>query len=137
MKKPTRRQTKKSAKQPLGVYANYVRAQWGLSEISVTLSQMRADGAEWPKSEVAQVSLSPVAAKCMVIELMAAILAFETVHGPITVHPHAVQPLPTSQLFTPEVIARLAILRAEMFPATMTQGDGPSSGGLEDGVTKH
>ena len=138
-KKPAikRRPSAQAQSSPLGTYANHIRTQWGLSEMSITFNQTHAVGNDWPITEVSKITLPTVAAKALVFDLMTNILAYEAIHGPANVNPQILPVMPTSPLLTPDAIAKLAILRAELFPGSTPRAVADDVAEVDDAVTKH
>lgn len=106
---PARRQT---------TYVNHVDSQWGTCEIQLALSETKLTGVTPPTvevSEVARVALPIQTAKVLAFQLICNIAAYETLFGPVNMVPAFVPQMPTTPIFGPEVIARLAVLHAELF----------------------
>lgn len=118
------------ARQP-AAYANHVDSWWGTCEIRVALSETKVTGVEPPVveiSEVSSVTLPVQTAKVLAFQLVCNIAAYETMFGPVNLVPALVPQMPTTPIFGPEVIARLAQIHAELFapvPPASAQSTAP------------
>lgn len=117
----TARQSKQSA---FGEYCNRVNVHFGVDEATIRFSRVRATGneqMEWESEDVTSVTLPLTVAKMLVFGLMGVIAPLESITGVIRVAPGLIPQIPSSPLFTPEVVARLAVLHAELFPLPVSQ----------------
>lgn len=145
---------KKSRKRPVaaarpakqsafGAYCNHVNVHFGVDEATIRFSRVRATGneqMEWESEDVTSVTLPLTVAKMLVFGLMGVIAPLESITGVIRVAPGLVPQIPSSPLFTPEVVARLAVLHAELFPSPAAQPEKSETRPEttdQSGVTRH
>ena len=112
-----KRRAKPANASAFGPYANSVAVQLGISETVIAFARIYPNGVGWPVEDVARVTLPLVVAKALIFQLTNNVAMIESVAGPIYVPPGMVPQIPQAQLMKADLVARLAILHAELFPS--------------------
>ena len=143
MKKNRKRSRAAKARQPrkrsaLGAYANGATILYGIDDVTIQFTRSYPDGTEWPSENVASVTIPLSVAKLVMFGLLSNIAMMEGVVGPIRVAPGLVPPMPSSPMLTPEMVARIAVMHAELFAAPSHAPKQAESADAGSGsITKH